>query len=130
MVRMHSPAARGRTRWVWVLVVCLVYAAFVPGASHALGPTQWGPAQYICVSVGSPNSQDPSPPEDGSAMHVPHCPFCLQSTDRGAPPPQPLPYHFLVHGGSTAPMVWQALFFPEFVSSLPQVRGPPALTPL
>lgn len=119
--------AHHRPAWqVWFVALCLVVAALAPTLTHALARVQPTLPLDICSSAGPvPVSQAPSSQDEGGAMQKPHCPFCLQPTDRGAPPPQPLPYHFMVHGGIQVPRVWQAFFFPDITPWLPQVRGPP-----
>ncbi len=119
--RAYLPAKRA-----WLVVLCFVFAAFAPTLTHALSPALPTLPLEICTSeVSAPISQSPSPQDEGGAMQASHCPFCLQPTDRGAPPPQPLPYHFLVQGGIQVPMVWQALFFSDRLQWVVSPRGPP-----
>lgn len=111
-----------------MVVLGYVFAVFAPTVSHAIAAAAPRlPAQIICSSSGAqpPISQVPSSPDDGEAMHLMHCAFCLHSTDRGAPPSQPLPYHFLVQDGSQVPLVWQAFFYEPSAIYNPPGRGPP-----
>ncbi|TXH91378.1 MAG: DUF2946 domain-containing protein [Rhodoferax sp.] len=111
---------------VWWAVFSFVFAAFAPTLTHAFTRALPTLPLEICTSAGAVATYQPASPQDeGGAMQSLHCPFCLQNTDRGAPPPQPLPYHFLVQGGSQVSMVWQAFFFLDIAPWLPQVRGPP-----
>jgi hypothetical protein len=113
--------------WVVWLAVCLaLLGALASTLSHALQAERGMGLLEVCTTRGaqqitadSPNGQEPAP------NSLAHCPFCLQPTDRAAPPPEPLPYLFLAQGGHTAPAIWQAFFFvAEFV--LPTApRGPP-----
>lgn len=119
----HRPAWQ-----VWMVALCFVFAALAPTLTHALARAQPTLPLEICTSAGAVSvSHSPTSQEDGGAMQVVHCPFCLQFTDRGAPAPHPLPYHFLVPGAFQVPMVWQAFFFASTSPWKPQVRGPPSV---
>lgn len=115
MALTRTASASHPAKQVWLVVLCFVFAAFAPTLTLE-----------ICTSeVSAPISQPPSPQDEGGAMQASHCPFCLQVTDRGTPPPQPLPYHFLVQGGTQVPMVWQAFFFSDRLQWAVSPRGPP-----
>ena len=111
---------------VWLAVWIAVFGALAPTVSHALvwakgGHTAWN---EVCTSTGIQIQTD-SPDGPESALSLDHCPFCLLSTDRVAPPPHALVHLFVVTGGFKVPTVRQAfLFFPHFALT-PPPRGPP-----
>lgn len=116
------------THRVWMVVLGYVFAVFAPTVSLAIAAAASPvPAQMICGSGGAllQNSPAPSSPDDGEAMQSMHCAFCLQSSDRSAPPSEPLPYHFLVQDGHQVPSIWQALFYESSPVYSPPGRGPP-----
>lgn len=126
MALTRTASASHPAKQVWLVVLCFVFAAFAPTLTHALSYAHPTLPLEICTSeVSAPISQPPSPQDEGGAMQASHCPFCLQVTDRGTPPPQPLPYHFLVQGGTQVPMVWQAFFFSDRLQWAVSPRGPP-----
>ena len=111
---------------VWLAVWIAVFGALAPTVSHALvwakgGHTAWN---EVCTSTGIQIQTD-SPDGPESALSLDHCPFCLLSTDRVAPPPHALVHLFVVSGGFKVAAVRQAfLFFPHFALT-PPPRGPP-----
>lgn len=113
---------------VWLAVWIAVFGALAPTVSHALvwakgDHTAWN---EVCTSTGIQIQTD-SPDGPESALSLDHCPFCLLSTDRVAPPPHALVHLFVVTGGFKVPTVRQAfLFFPHFALT-PPPRGPPAV---
>lgn len=122
----HSPWRR-LTGLAWAALWLLVFAALAPTITHALWASNSGPAQSICSSAGITLVSDGNAqPEEESAMPCVHCLFCLQPTDRGSPPPLPLPYHLMVQGGIQVPGVWQAFFYILNAAWAPPPRGPPA----
>lgn len=126
MASAHPLTRRRPTGQVWVALWLLVFAALAPSLSHVLQASHSGPVQTICSSTGSiPVPDGGEPPDEESAMPGAHCLFCLQPTDRGTPPPQPLPYHLMVQGGSQVPVVWQAFFYVLNSVWGPPPRGPP-----
>jgi hypothetical protein len=135
---------------VWLAVLITLFGALAPTVSHALVGSQGGNGAWteICTSTGqrwvtlglaqndAPQStgadapaaqiQTDSPQPPASVLSLDHCPFCLLSTDRAAPPPHALVHLFAVTGGFKVPTVRQAfLFFPHFALT-PPPRGPPA----
>jgi hypothetical protein len=120
---------------VWLAVFVAVFAALAPTVSHAIALAQGntGGGIEICTSEGmrfvaaepAPSSAD-SETGSKSALSLSHCPFCLHTTDRVAPPPHPVAYLFLDMGGEQEAMVWQAFFFFTHFALSPPSRGPPA----
>lgn len=136
-----------RSLAVWLAVWIAVFGALAPTVSHALVWAQGGNEAWteICtptstrwVKLGlapndAPQSLDttaiqiqadsPSGPE--SALSLDHCPFCLLSTDRVAPPPHALVHLFAVSSEFKVPTVRQAFFFITPFALTPPPRGPP-----
>ncbi|MDO8775496.1 MAG: DUF2946 family protein [Burkholderiaceae bacterium] len=119
---------------VWLAVLIAVLGALAPTVSHALMPAMGQAPQgfEICTDQGPrwvpadvAASADDSTPGPKSAAPTPHCQFCLQTTDRGTFPSDPLPNLFLVQDGQRESPVWQAFFYPSIRSFLPPPRGPP-----
>jgi hypothetical protein len=133
---------------VWLAVLITVFGALAPTVSHALVWAQGDNSAWteVCTPTGTrwvklglarndaPQSLDttaiqiqadsPNGPE--SAFSLDHCPFCLLSTDRAAPPPHALVHLFAVSGAFKVSSVRQAfLFIPHFALT-PPPRGPPA----
>ena len=124
-----------RRPWVvWLAVLIAVFGAIAPTVSHALalaaGRTPQG--VEICTSEGprwvvadtTPSPDDPAPTQR-STVNIDHCPFCLQTTDRVAPPPHLLTYLFSVLGGQQKAAVLQAVCCPTTHTLTPPPRGPP-----
>lgn len=129
-----TPVSRKPRTWTQVWVLCaLVLAMLAPGVSRTLAWAQVGSAIEICTADGgarwvvlpSAATQQDEAPSSLPLPSLDHCPFCLQTADRGAAPPPQQPYLFLVQGGNQERPVWQAFFFasPDFLSAVP--RGPP-----
>jgi len=126
-VRLRRPWA------VWWAVFVALLGALAPTVSHALvAAGRIAPPLEICTAQGpqrvapeAPLSLADSSTGQDSAVPIPHCPFCLHSTERCAPPPHPLAYLFQVPGGPQDVTVWQAFFYPNHVSWAPPPRGPP-----
>jgi hypothetical protein len=137
---MPQPFSRtlAQRRWSLLLVLCVAwFAALAPTVSHALAWSQGSALTFIevCTTTGSrlvevdtqtPNAD--SNPGQESALTLSHCPFCLQPTDRCAPPPHPLPYLFLVQGGQQEAPVWQAFFYSPHFDLKAAPRGPPTFS--
>jgi hypothetical protein len=132
---LHRRATAQLRPWaVWFALCVAVFMALAPSVSHALAWSQAGSGNLIeiCTATGprlvpadsAPSSAD-SPTGQESALSLSHCPFCLHTADRCAPPPNPLPYLFLVQGGQQEAMVWQAFFFSTHFTLVPPPRGPP-----
>lgn len=120
---------------VWFALCVALVMALVPTVSHALTWSQAGGGNLIevCTAAGprlvaadtaAPSSAD-SPTGQESALSLAHCPFCLHTADRCAPPPNPLPYLFQVQGGQQEAVVWQAFSFFTHFALAPPPRGPP-----
>ena len=136
---------------VWLAVWIAVFGALAPTVSHALVWSQGGSGAWteICTTIGTrwvklglaqndaPHNtgaeasaaqiQTDSPDGPESAVSLDHCPFCLLSTDRVAPPPHVLIHLFAVSSEFKVPTVRQAfLLLPHFALT-PPPRGPPAV---
>jgi hypothetical protein len=121
-----------RRPWaVWLAVLIAVFSALAPTVSHALVLARGGavPMVKICTSRGAQwviaNTPVDSPDGQESLKSLDHCPFCLHTTDRVAPPPNLLPYPFSVLGGQQEEPIWQAFFFVNTTAFSPPSRGPP-----
>lgn len=135
MAKRHSASSRHRPWSVWFALCIALVMALAPTVSHALAWSQAGSGNLIeiCTATGSrmvpvdtaPSSAD-SPAGQESALSLSHCPFCLHTADRCAPPPNPLPYLFQVQGGQQEAVAWQAFFFLTHFAWVPPPRGPPA----
>ena len=124
-----------RRPWaVWLAVLVVLLGALAPTLTHALmlATGQVSQGVEICTSEGprrvvadAAASADDSTSLPGSATAPAHCPFCLQTTDRGTLPHDPLPISFLVQCGPWAPLVRQAFFYATTHAFAPPPRGPP-----
>jgi hypothetical protein len=134
-VSMKRSSHEKYPRWaVWLAVLIAVFSALAPAVSHALAlndGTAPGSIE-ICtqegmrfVTVDPTGSSTASPAGQQSVLSLSHCPFCLHSIDRVAPPPHLLPYLFLNQGGQQEATVWQAFFFVDHTAFAPPPRGPP-----
>jgi hypothetical protein len=125
---LHRPWA------AWLALFVALVMALAPTLSHALAWSQSSSGNFveICTATGprlvaadsAPTSAD-SPAGQESALSLSHCPFCLHIADRCAPPPNPLPYLFQVHGGQQEATVWRSPFFFTHFAFAPPPRGPP-----
>ena len=127
--RQHRPWA------VWFALCIATVMALAPTLSHALAWSQGSGGRYmeICTTTGtrlvpvdSATVSADSPTGQESALSLSHCPFCLHTADRVAPPPHPVAYLFSDLGGEQEAMVWQAFFFATHFALSPPSRGPPA----
>jgi hypothetical protein len=125
--RLRRPLA------LWLAVLIALLAALAPTLSHAIALTRADatPMQIICTSSSGAHAVADSGLTDSadgqeSAATLQHCPFCLLSHDRAAPPPQPKTHLFQVQGGPTVSTVGQAFFFLNHFALTPPPRGPPA----
>jgi hypothetical protein len=119
---------------VWFALCIATVMALAPTLSHALAWSQGSGGRYmeICTATGtrlvpvdSATVSADSPTGQESALSLSHCPFCLHTADRVAPPPHPVAYLFSDLGGEQEAMVWQAFFFATQVALTPPPRGPP-----
>jgi hypothetical protein len=126
---LHRPWA------VWLAVLIAVFGALAPTVSYALVLAQGGIAGSIeictpqgmqIVTAGPTGFTTDSPDGPESVLSLSHCPFCLHTTDRVAPPPHLLPYLFLDQGRQQEVPDWQAFSFVNFTAFAPPPRGPPA----
>lgn len=143
---LHFALLRRRLA-VWLVVLIALFGALAPTLSHALVWSQGGTSAWteVCTSTGTRwvmmGSSAPdaapqiasalpistaSPQPQEAAFFLDHCPFCLLSTDRAAPPPNALLHLFVVLGEPEAPTLRQAFFFVTHFALTPPLRGPPA----
>jgi hypothetical protein len=121
---------------VWWVVLVAVFFSIAPGLlhSHRFSDTHAGDTFEICsgqnLSNATPDSDaiaKDSATKQESASLLQHCPFCLHSEVRLAPPPSPLPFPLLVAGGPQAVTDWHTPFFKKFHALWLESRGPPTL---
>jgi hypothetical protein len=129
-------ATHNRLRpWALWLALCVAcFAAMAPTLSHALpfwqgdGPDRMeicsAQSLYAAAPSADHSSTEPSSGQ-GSAATQQHCPFCLHTADRLAPPPHHLAYLFMVMGGQQERAVWQAFFYSDNTIFWAPPRGPP-----
>jgi hypothetical protein len=119
---------------VWFALCIATVMALAPTLAHALAWSQGSGGRYmeICTAIGtrlvpvdSATVSADSPAGQESVLSLSHCPFCLHTADRVAPPPHPVAYLFSDLGGEQEAMVWQAFFFATQVALTPPPRGPP-----
>lgn len=147
---LHFALLRRRLA-VWLVVLITLFGALAPTLSHALALARGGTSAWteVCTSTGTrwvmqgssaPNAapqiaeahasttlvSTASPDGQEAAFFLDHCPFCLLSTDRAAPPPNALLHLFVVLGEPEAPTLRQAFFFVTYFALTPPPRGPPA----
>ncbi len=129
-----TPVFRKPRTWTQVWVLCvLVLAMLAPGVSRTLAWAQVGSTIEICTADGgarwvvlpSAATQQDEAPSSLPLPSLDHCPFCLQTADRGAAPPPQQPYLFLVQGGNQERPVWQAFFFASPSRFALRARAPP-----
>lgn len=112
---------------VWLAVLIAVFGALAPTVTHALARSGLLGGIEVCSSTGPQIIPANSPTGPETALSLVHCPFCLHSTDRIAPPPSLLPYLFSVQGGQQEVRLWQAFFFVPLFAPTPPPRGPPSI---
>ncbi len=118
-----------RHPWVvWFALLIAVLGAVVPTVSHALVWSQAGAPSYgaICTTAGSLSATAAPASGQDSAPSMVHCPFCLHSSDRAAPPPSPLLCPLLIGEGRHAETVSQTVFSSTRHTFVPPPRGPPS----
>jgi len=118
---------------VWLAVLLTLFGALAPALSHAVLLARGGvpPMMAVCTSQGvaqaaTISSTDSSNGQE-SALSPVHCPFCLLSTDRAAPPPNALFFIFTVSGEHEEPTIRQAFLCITHFALTPPPRGPPVL---
>ena len=126
MTTLHRPWA------VWLALCLALLGALAPTVSHALVWAHGGqtPLIEICTSAGPrwmalSNGSEPVPSDPATTAVLDHCPFCLLTADRMAPPPQPLPLRLAAagHAGVLAPP--PKVVLPAQVLAAAHPRGPP-----
>ncbi len=121
---------------VWWVVLVAVFFAIAPGLlhSHRFSDTHAGATFEICsgqkltnVAPDSDTIATDSATRPESASLLQHCPFCLHSEERLAPPPSPLTYALLAAIGPQAVTDWRTPFFKKPHALWLESRGPPTL---
>jgi hypothetical protein len=121
---------------VWWVVLVAVFFAIAPGLlhSHQFSDTHAGDTFEICstqkLASATPDLDaiaTDSATRQESASLLQHCPFCLHSEARLAPPPSLLTYDLLATAGPQAVTDWRAPFFKKLHALWLESRGPPTL---
>ena len=124
---LHRPWA------VWLAVLIAVFGALAPTVSHALVLARGGasPMVEICTTTGTQwvlaNTPVDSPDGERSLKSLDHCPFCLLSADRVAPPPHLSPIRFAARDTQREVAGEHGFFVLGHFSLTPPLRGPPLL---
>jgi len=126
LVTRHHQRPLYRPWAVWLAVLLALFAALAPAVSHALALERGTQGIEICTGTGTQIIPADSPTGPEPVLHVDHCPFCLHSADRFAPPPTPVAYLFLGLGGQQEVAVWQAFFYVSHFYPRAAPRGPPS----
>jgi hypothetical protein len=115
-------------------VLLAVWFAASPTLSHAQAFASGDSGFEICTAQGAKRiasdgdtSGDSSNGQESTAA-VSHCPFCLHTTDRLAPPPHHFAYLLMATGGQQEMAVWQAFFYADNTRFWTTPRGPPGRT--
>ena len=121
-----------RRSWmVWLALLIAAFGALAPTVSHAIALERGGdaPLVEICttdeprwVALDLPADSPDVPPW---AVHPEHCPFCLHTSDRVAPPHGVSLHDFGVPGEPVAPQPGQAFLSVTRIAPAPPPRGPP-----
>ncbi len=122
-------------RWaVWLMLCVMGLGAALPTVSRAAAWASAGAWVEICSANGAAQwvrgAADMSveaPADAPVALSLDHCPFCLQPSDRAAPPPAALPFA-AEPARSVAIAVLPAAHLLHTLSRPPPARGPPDLT--
>jgi len=118
---------------VWLAVLIAVFGALAPTVSHALVLARGGASLIveICTTTGTQwviaSAAADSPEEQKSAMSLDHCPFCLHTADRVAPPPHLSPIRFAARDTQREVAGEHGFFVLGHFSLTPPLRGPPLL---
>ena len=147
---MSHPSCLGRLRRPWALALALLLAmvpALAPTLSHAivwargdirplvevctLGGPRWVALAFTQNAqpdaAGTTEFQTDSPDGPVSALGLDHCPFCLLSADRVAPPPHVMLHNFAVVVASGEPTLQPALIVRQ-PRPTAYPRGPPVFS--
>jgi len=122
--RTHLPH---RTWAVWLVLLIAVFAALAPTLSHglALARSGVGMGTDLCASAGVSHPSPDAPAGPQSAVPLAHCPFCLQASDRMAPPPLPWGMPLRVQGAPPVPVARLGFFCSTPFDLAAAPRGPP-----
>jgi hypothetical protein len=112
---------------VWLAVLIAVFGALAPTVSHALAQGSSGLSFEICTSTGTQTIPADSPVAPESAKSLDHCPFCLHTADRTAPPPHLSPIRFAARSTQREVAGEHGFFIFEHFALTPPLRGPPLL---
>ena len=124
---LHRPWA------VWLAVLIAVFGALAPTVSHALVLARGAssPMVEVCTTTGTQwvlaSSPVDSPDGQQSLKSLDHCPFCLQTADRTAPPPHLSPIRFAARDTQREVAGELGFFIFEHFALTPPLRGPPLL---
>ena len=132
MPRALHPEHLRRPWAVWWAVLLAVWFATAPTLSHGLAFASGDSGFEICTVQGAkriapagPASGDSSNGQESTASPA-HCPFCLHTADRLAPPPAHFAYLLMATGPQQEMAVWQAFFYADHPRFWNPPRGPPA----
>jgi hypothetical protein len=139
---MHTRTRhRQRLYWTWIACLAILFNAFAPVLSHAMGAQAAAGASVmlemeVCTALGMEMrtwSAAPAAPSDQAdagklEKHTGHCAYCVaHAATHGLPPPMPAVFAPAV--GHTA---WPPLYYQSsrslFPWALAQPRAPPALS--
>jgi hypothetical protein len=135
-IRTLTSTALSRRLWVGRLALLLaLFGALAPTVSHALNWTRGAAPALIevCTSqgprwmaMGQPGEQQSEAPDtSGAATVFEHCPFCLLTADRLAPPPA-APVHLFLASATHERVAPTPFFFAVTrIHPTPPPRGPP-----
>ncbi|QTN28356.1 DUF2946 family protein [Rhodoferax sp. AJA081-3] len=133
----HQMLSQRLRPWaVWLALCVALVGVLVPTFSHAVAWSQNGAPGYGAICTTAPDGvvasdadgAEPGPyGGQGGAASMAHCPFCLHSSDRAAPPPSPLVCAVPVQDGPQTPTVSHTIYYSAPRALVPPPRGPPLL---
>jgi hypothetical protein len=115
---------------LWLALLIAILGAIAPTLSHGLARAGDVPLVEICTNLGprwvALSDAPDSPDGQESALHIEHCPFCLQAMQSVSPPAHETVHHFDVFGKPVAPTLGQVFLCITHPLRVPPPRGPPA----
>jgi hypothetical protein len=135
---MHTLARhRNALSWTWIVCLAILFNAFVPLVSHAMGARATAGASAmagmeVCTALGMKMmaASEPDPDHDAGKLQksMNHCGYCaVHAATHGLPPP--MAAGFAPAAGRDA---WPPLYYRSsrvlFPWALAQPRAPPALS--